>query len=216
MRTPTLNGSPITRACLVMPRVGAWTADIELDEVVAPMGVLTLVIGDLTLVGAVVRFGQWHGGTLARLVGGVGGLGNELQAKAYRNTPYRIPLQDALTAAGEALDASSDAGALAGVVGHWIRPTGPAGASVTLLADAMGVSWRVQPSGAIRFASETWPTASIGPYEVLGESPEHDRAELGVDVPALLPGTVLSGRRVSVAEHHVSPDRIRTVAWFEP
>lgn len=215
MPLATLNGEPIVRACLVMPRVGAWTADLELEEELTPSGPQTLVVGDLSLVGAVARSGRWLGGTRVRLVGGAGGLAAELPAKAYRNAPYRIPVLDALAAAGEALDASSDSGALSGVSKHWVRSTALAGVSLTALADAMGVSWRVSADGTIRFAAETWPTASIGSYEVLEESPEHDRAELGVDTPALVPGTVLDGRRVSVAEHHIAPDRIRTVAWFE-
>lgn len=215
MPSASLNGSALVRCCLVMPRVGAWTADVELDDDRSVQGAATLQVGELRLIGAAYRTGSWAGGTRARVVAGAGGLGLVLPSKAYRNTSYRIPVLDALAAAGESLDASSDSTALSGVARHWVRATGPAGASLTALAEAMGVSWRVSDGGAVRFAPESWPAASIGPFDVLAESPELAMAELGVDIPALRPGTVLDGRRVSVAEHHISPDRIRTVAWFE-
>jgi hypothetical protein len=215
MAVATLNTVPLVRAHLVMPRVGAWTGEVELDREVTPAGPQTLVVGEVSLVGAVVRSGPWAGGTRLLLIGGAGGLAADLPAKAFRNAPFRIPVLDTLGACGEALDAASDAAALGLGFGHWVRGAGRAGAALNELASAMGVGWRFGAAGQIRFAAETWPDAGIGPFDVLHESPAHDRAELGVSSPALQPGTTLSGRRVSVAEHFVAPDRVRTVAWFE-
>ena len=82
----TLNDSPILSASVLMPRVGVWTADLEVDTDTAPTGtvVLSSDAGPSwrgTVISGAVTLGTWRG----RLVGGAGGLRKNLGPLAYQS-----------------------------------------------------------------------------------------------------------------------------------
>ena len=66
-------GAQVVSGSLLVPSVGAWTADLHLATVQALNGVVSVVVGTLTLSGAVVRADAYGGQTRVRLVGGKGG-----------------------------------------------------------------------------------------------------------------------------------------------
>ena len=68
-----LSGARVLSATVTIPKFGAWVADVELlsDATIPAAAVLTL--GDLVLVGAVVRSAPFASSANARLVGGAGG-----------------------------------------------------------------------------------------------------------------------------------------------
>lgn len=214
MPLATLNGAAVLSAHVVLPRVGVWTAELDVDGD-ASSGAVTLVLGALTLRGTVVRSGSWRGSAQVRVVGGAGRLGAVVPAKAFRLTPLRIPVADTLGAAGEALASSADASLLAAQVPHWVRTAGTASEALTALADAMDASWRVLTDGTVWVGADSYPAANVAAYEVLEESPELARAVLGVDSPDLLPGTTLEVRRVDAVEHVIEPGRVRSIVWWQ-
>lgn len=215
------NGQDVFAATITIPRAGAWHADLVVDEPAGITGACTLAIdGGLTLVGTVARGGPFLDTAYVRLVPGAGGLRKTARAQAYRNVRLQVVLADLLRTGGEQLAAASAQALLATRLPFWSTRQQAIGASISgLLSDPrLGAPvWRTLVDGTIFVGFETWPDSGItaDDFQDLGELPHEGRAELGVEAPALLPGTALLGRRVSAVEHRIRDGAVRTSAWFE-
>lgn len=208
-----LGGAPIIEATITLPRVGLWTAVAVVDapDVVTP----AIALPGLDLVGTVKRVGAYQDATRVELVGAGALTTKALPAKAYRGVPLRIPLTDALDAAGVTLAPSSSPQALTHHLAQWVRAAGPARGEVAQLARAVGMTWRALPDGSLWLGRETWPETALL-HELLSESPEADRVEIWSESLSLRPGMTFMGRHVSTVTHTIRPSRIRTTVWFEP
>ena len=217
MPSPTLAGAPVLEARVRLPRAGAWVASVSVDTRDLPSGRVELVVRDQTFAGTVRRAGLWRGTASVQLVGGAGGLATPLPPKAYRSTPLRIPLGDVLTAAGETLASDADEELLGRTLTAWVRTAGPGSAALErLLAGAgPGYGWRVKAEGAVWVGAETWPELELADAQLLVEEPHEGRAVVWDETLALRPGVTFMGRRVSLVEHHLSPDRLRSTVTFE-
>jgi hypothetical protein len=219
----TLNGVPVFTGVICIPRVGAWTADLSVDRDQAVTGACTLAIdGGLTLVGQADRSGVWLGTARLQVVGGANGLRRTARPQHYRQTTLGAVLRDLLATAGERLAATADAGTLALSFPAWTTIAHPVGRMVAALLEDVrlpaATAWRVLPDGALWVGQETWPDSGlvdVTDYQDLAEAPEEGTVELGVEAPRLLPGTTLSGRRVSYVEHRLTGDGARTCLWLE-
>jgi len=89
-----------------------------------------------------------------------------------------------------------------------------AGEALRQLAEELEAVWRVLPDGEIWIGQESWPEVSPE-RDLISEDPRGEFAEFGTDSPTLLPGTVLDGKRVSVVEHRIEPESVRTLVWYE-
>jgi len=97
----TLNGVQIATGKLYVPRVGMWVADIALNSDSLETGPCSIVLGNLTLAGAVFRSDPFAGQTRVCAVGGAAGWRNQVAAKPYGN-PNGVSLGTVLgDAAGE-------------------------------------------------------------------------------------------------------------------
>lgn len=187
----TLNSSPILSASVLMPRVGVWTADLEVDTDTAPTGtvVLSSDAGPSwrgTVISGAVTLGTWRG----RLVGGAGGLRRNVGPLAYQNPTLGDVLADALREAGETLSAAS--GSLAqSTTALWHRIAGPAAQTVRDVARAQGWPWRVLDDGSVWMGPETWDAAEAAELEVLAPDPIEERYAVSGDVFGLRPGTTV-------------------------
>jgi hypothetical protein len=215
----TVNGATVLGGTINLPKVGVWTADVELP---APAGVktlsgrATLQLGPaITLVGSYARTGLDGRGRLrARLSGGAGGLGKTLAPRSYLGVPMRIPLQDILTDAGETLSATADAAALAFQMPAWSRMSSVAGVSLAALVTAVGASWRMLPtarsgSGPRRMAR----VDDAGGRDLVrarGEAP-HRRIALAHRAPR----PDFDGDRIAFVQHIVTSRDLRTVMQLE-
>lgn len=214
----TFDGRPCVRATVFLPRIGAWTADIESDDATAPAATATLTLdGALALRGTVVRGGvevdRWRG----RIVGGAGGLPREIPAGALRDTTLAAVLADALRAAGESLAAGVR---VEGVAARWHRVAAPAAHAVADVARAAGLAWRVLPDGTVWLGTESWAEHRALDVDLLDWRPELGRAELAGNTLGILPGQTLTVRaltlRVGAVEHHAAREGLRTVVLAEP
>lgn len=218
----TANGYPVVSGRICRPRQGAWWADLRLDAPAtsAVTGKVTIGLGagsQRVLVGTARRVGTYRDAVHVRVVGGAGGLGRTFGPKAYRGVPLRLPVLDVLAAAGEVLAPSSDAAALATTLVAWQAIAQPASAALGSLAQAAAGSptWRVLADGTVWVGPERWTTSKLATFDVTNEEPELGRIELAADDPAIAPGEVLLGRRVSYVEHQVTAGRVRHLVWFE-
>jgi hypothetical protein len=218
----SVSGFGCVRGRVTMPRVGVWSADLLVEPTTgqgSPPTVnqpATVVLnGALALNGTVRRAQAAYGVVMMRVVGGGGGFPTQLPAAAYQATQLGMILGDLLSAAGEVLSAQSDASALATVLQNWSRPAMPAHAALAAaLAEAPGLSWRVQPDGTTWIGSETWPGSGM-PFSTLAYEPQELKLVLYSDAPTVLPGQSLRGGNVSSVEHVVEAGRIRTEVLFE-
>lgn len=214
----TLNGARVLEGTIARPRVGAWHADLVVDAATAITGAVTLASADgaLSLRGAVVRGGVQNEVLEVRVVGGAGGLGRELAAKAYRGATVRMVLADLAREAGEAVSSTIAATVLDTALDAWARERGTAVAALRALADTLGLAWRVLADGSLWLGAETWAAVEVE-HALLRDAPAEDRVELATEhLPAgLAPGTTFLGRRVSYVEHHVGAAEATTVVLFE-
>jgi hypothetical protein len=212
----TFNGLPVLRGRFVFPREGAWYAslDLDADDDAQLSGSASLVVGEASWRGFVRRAGVFAGAARVLVVGGAGGLGKPLASKFYQGAPLRLPLQDALSGAGETLSSSSDPSALGFLLPNWVRCAGDtAGGELASLAQLVGVSWRVLPSGEVFFGSDTFP--ALPGALVLYHDPARRHLILDLDAPDLMPGQSVNGLRVERVAYELSPTRFAVEAWTQ-
>lgn len=214
MLSASLNGAAVVAAHVVMPKVGTWLAELELDSDEAPEGRATLALGDATLVGTAYRSGVTRGAASVRLVGGAGKLASELPAKSYSSVPLRLPIVDAIASAGETLSSASDASLLARALPRWTRARGRLSETLAALLSDSGASWRVLSDGSIWVGEETWPALEIE-HDLISEDPTSGRIEIGSDSFALRPGVMFRSQAISKVEHLLDGDHVRSIAWAD-
>lgn len=209
-------------ARFTFPRTGAWQADLRIDNPDDVTGAVTINVEDgrLLLVGTVDRGGNWQDVDFLRVIGGTGGLAKAATPKHYSSASIGVVMSDLLRDAGEKLSATSDQGVLSTPLASWTTSALPTGQMIALLlkTSTLAANWRVLPNGALWVGVETWPESGLledDDYQVLSEDPTRMTANLGVEVPLLMPGTTLGGRNVSYVEHRLDSPETRTEVWFE-
>ncbi len=139
----TANGLRVTAADIAEPYYGLPVADVTIagGDTLAPS--VALVIGNLTRRMTVVRQRPFAGSTSARLVGGAGGWGKLVPARAYQNpggVPLASVLRDVAAEVGETV-----AIAVPRTVGlFYAREAAPAERVLRQLAGAL---WWMSPLG---------------------------------------------------------------------
>jgi hypothetical protein len=179
----TLNGEQIMSGTIAIPLVGMWTADVAIDNDTIETGAVTLVIGNLTMQGAVIRSAPFAGQTKARIVGGGGGWRNVLPAKGYSNQSgvmLSMVLRDAASEAGEKVNVPNDTS----IGPFYARPNDKASFSLRTLCP----SWYVDASGTTQIAA--WPVVAVGtPFTVIDQRPDEGIIEIATeDYTAWMPG----------------------------
>lgn len=210
------NNRPLYAARISIPRFGAWHADIAVDGEEPLANRVTLSLGGVKFSAAVRRQGLSIGNVYARLVGGAGGLKNVAPAQGYHSVPFSVPLQDMLTFAGERVSPSSSPKVTTYLLNSFSRTAGPVGRSISNLLDVSPVesSWRVLYDGSVWVGEESWSTAQVD-YELLSYDAELGRYEVYSERPDWMPGTVVTGLRVSSVEHVLRDSVLRTWVWTE-
>lgn len=173
----TLNGERTVSGSLYIPAYGAWVADIALALAVTVVSPVTLTVGNLELVGSIVRAGAYAGSRSYRLVGGAGGWRKNLTARSYvraSGIDASMVLGDLATETGETIaDAPTTA-----LGTSYVRFAGPASRTLSALTPA----WYIDAKGVTRIGarmptiikSEFTPTArhgGAGTVEVATEDP---------------------------------------------
>ena len=211
----TLNGQPLLALHLVIPRVGAWTADVEVDSDAGPAdgAAATLDLEGRVWRGTVVRgaapYGRWSG----RIVGGAGGLARELPPVALANTTLRAVLEEALRAAGETIAPTADT--LTAAVARWHRTRAPGSTAIAEVARAAGLPWRVLADGAVWVGAETWAALIVADVDVMGREPVVGCTELAGEAALdIAPGRTVTldgvAVRVGGVTHRLDGVALRT------
>ncbi len=186
MSFATLAGVRVTKARIVLPYWGIWTADVWVDDPSALSGSVVLAVGGLSLTGTVYRGGSYQGAGAYRMVGGADGWRVDIPTRAYQNgVRLSSVLGDAARACGETVEVETDR-----TVGtFYVRPMGPASRSLTAFAPR---AWYVDTDGVTQVA--TRDGSAVGStYDVTGWAPDKGRAVLATETPAdMMPGRVVT------------------------
>jgi hypothetical protein len=164
-------GFQLVSGSLVVPLIGVWTADLQLAGEETVSGQVSVVIGNLTLVGAVFRSDAYGGQTHVRLVGGAGGWRTSITPQGYGNTAGVMLSQilgDAAAACGEKVNVAEDAS----IGNAWVRVNFDSSVAGDILWQLLHLgaipAWYVDPTGITQIAA--WPTVQVTtPFTVTGQ-----------------------------------------------
>jgi hypothetical protein len=212
--TLTLNGHTCTDVRCTIPAWGASYHDVAVDGEVTLTGAVTLVVADLTIQGTVLSGGPATGRSYYRIVSGAAGWAKSLPRKSYANdagVKLSTVLQDAATAAGETLDATTVPSSTVGL--SYTRPAGLAARVLQLLSPG---SWYVGEDGKTRLGQRavsplktpTTPTTQIDLAQRTVTLSSLDT------IAAILPGVTVNGIEAVDVEHTASlKDGLRSKIW---
>lgn len=224
MTTPyaTINGEPTSLVEVHVAATGPWWADVDCVEApdLPATGLVSLRVGALTLAGAVDpdAAGTFGMQRRVRVIGGAGGWGRLLPAKAYHSdagVSALLVAQDAAREAGETIVGFASPSARVGV--DYVRQAGPASRALEDVTG--GAEWWVNYDGTTTVGTRPTAPAARGAYELVDYDPRHRVALLAVDDLSLVGiGSVLSDRfdvpaTVRELVITVTPDSSRVRVW---
>ena len=172
-----ISGERVVAGSLWIPKCGAWVADVSTALPSALFGSVTLTVGDLSLVGTIVRQGAYAGSRTFRVVGGAGRWATALPARSYTlasGLPLATVLGDLAAECGETLGLV--AGGYLGT--SFVRLAGPANRTLLNLApdwwvDSLGITQTTPRAASIvkRPFMATNRIGAAGVVQVATESP---------------------------------------------
>ena len=218
--TTTLAGKLVTSFALTIPRVGLWSAEVEVDDDTVLSGAVDLVIEGRTWRGVVHRGGVELARGVYRVVG-AGALLGLLGPQAWRDTTLLEVLRETVRAAG--VELAADLGDLSAVVTHWHRRAAPGTHTVAAVAEAAGFAWRALADGTLWSGVDAWDLQILPAelVELLDAAPSVGRYELAGEAALdVLPGRTVAVEdhgdvRVGLVEHRQHGAALRTVIYSE-
>lgn len=200
MSYATLAGIRVSSARVTLPLYGVWVADVVLPVSPVLSGLISLVIGSLTLVGTPTQQADYGGDRTLRMVGGRDGWSRDVAAVGYANTSgVRLAdvLEDVARDAGEAIT-GYDSEATVG--SHYARLAGPAS---RVLRDLAGPLWYMRADGVTTLAARP-DTVIATPFTVVDRDGPTRRTIVATEDPQ----DWMPGRRFASA---LTPD-VQTIS----
>lgn len=210
MSLATLNGANVSRLRLPVPAWGLWWADVDLVEPEVLAGAVTLELAGQAMVGTIISGGAAHGRAAYRVVGGVGGWGKALPARAYQDdggVRLRTVLGDAAREVGETLADVPDT-----FLGpHYARPALHAYELLNLLAPQ---NWYLDFAGVTHIGRRP-TTEYAGTAPRTRVDPSMPLVDLAIDsLAGLLPGVTIDGSEPATdVEFNLTPDRLTATGY---
>lgn len=225
----TLGNLRVLVADVSIPPSGAWFGTVTLDASALPLlGSTVLTIGDLVLVGSVIR-SDWddavNGGRPIATVRGGPGWGRPLLDRAGKpiagsygsqgGVKLSTVIRDLATMTGETC-ATVPADVSLGQAFAWpahapLAPVHGAHVLADLVARGFLPTWRIEPSTG-RTVWSKWPAIGIadGRGRITGRARDRGRRTVGLDVQvaAFLPGATLEGVAIARTLLHASASEL--------
>jgi hypothetical protein len=212
------NGLTVSDGEIVLPRAGAWHADLNIDTADVISGKVEIRVGTAGILkGTISRAAVYRGHLRARIVAGGDGLRKDATPRHFTTPTIGIVLRDLAKGVGETVSATASAAVMGVQLEHWTTIAMPAGEMLALLLERApaGTAWRLGPDGAIWVGPETWPDSGIAPVEVAA-TPEDAVVELALDTPWVLPGTMVGTRKVDLAQLAITGGAVQATIWTAP
>lgn len=202
---------PAISARIVMPLVGLWYVDADVDAPEVFSGLLNVDAPGLSLFGTVVTSTEDGGRVRAHIEPGAGRMAESIGPRFFKAATYRQIVAETLREVGESLDGSK----LDGVAPAWTRAAGSPSRTVAAVAAALGLTWGATDAGLVTLFSPTWAEQTIETAELLAVDDTTGLLTLGATNLGARPGFTIEGRRVTAVRHCVS-DVVRTELVCEP
>lgn len=212
--TATLNDRNLISCTVQEPRVGAWTAVVEVDSEENISGQVTLTVDGVSWVGSIVSGNTYAGRFHAQLVGGAGKLATVLAPQHYRGIPLSVVLDDIMRGTGETLSSTTHPAIRSHTVARWSRLKDKASVALNMCADEMGLTWRVLRDGTVWLGVEEWPEVDPEADEI-SRVPGRDSVTIAPESPTVMPGTMYLERGVSRVTTTVDNGVLRQEILFE-
>ncbi len=207
-----LNGTPVTRARIVLPLTGIWHADVWLDRVVDVSGSQTLAVGPWSGTCSVLRAIDFAGQRMLRLVGGAGKWPSIPTTPLFwAGAQLSTILGDVASAVGEQVNVVSDR-----TVSPFYVMDGATPAS-TVLQDLAGDGWWMDLAGVTQIG--TRPTPTIASPFTLRDVENRNSGQLPFRLSENaggLPGRVVVPENLRAQPHAESMRSAPVVAGREP
>ena len=223
-----LGDLPISEGLLRLPVRGNWTASVTLGWESAPSigSVAELVFvredeSEDVFAGVIRRSGFLPGSqtVTATVVGGAGNLLELVPPRDY--VAGSAPLPAGLVArgivddVGEQLAAGVELALDGLTLPRWTRIASSARAALDLLADRLGLGWRVLADGTIWVGVETWPELDNAAFYVGGD-PSDGAVLYASDGAPLVVGSTVDGVQAIAVEYSIGASLRATVRGVVP
>lgn len=207
----TIGDFPVISARIVMPLVGLWYVDADVDAPDVFSGFHSVDAVGLSLSGTVVTSTENGGRVRVHIEPGAGRMAESIGPRFFRGATYRQVVAETMREVGESLDGSK----LNGVAPAWSRSKGPPSRTVAAVAEALGLAWGATDEGLVTLFSPTWAELEVDTAELLTVDDTTGLLTLGTTDLSARPGFTIEGRRV-VAVRHIVSDVVRTELICEP
>lgn len=213
-----LGTAPIVSGNLVLPQIGAWTADILLEGTAAPTigAQTTLTIRGRSRVGTVTHTSADYLQVKCRVVAGAGKLDVVVDPRNYRGVAASSIAQDALRDAGET---PGSWGSLTTYCAAWQRAQGTCRAQLRRLSRLLGTDtyWRVKDDGTVDAVVDTYaPTTAA--MTALGSWGQERLLLLGVLDSTIVPGVSVTAfgvqRRIEKVQYDFEAELFTAKCWY--
>lgn len=211
MATGTLNGLPVERASVSIPKWGALLGDLQVASGELLSGPVQLELAGASFACTVIAAGIYQERGWYRVAGGAGGWGKAIDPVEIRNEAG-VKLSQALGAAaracGETLGTITDRR----LGPAYATPRAEASLGLSLLAPE---AWYVDEAGVTQIGARP-ATDFTKPFVVEDHRPDRARLTIAAeDIAGLVPGATVNGMAVASVRHELTPERIRTHLWGE-
>jgi hypothetical protein len=193
------NNQQIVSASICIPLYGIWAGDITLPlttTIPTTPGALSLVFGNLTLIGSAFRMASFAGSRTIRVVGGYAGWRTQVMSKAYMNSggvSLNMVLSDVAFEVGESISLAQQT-----TIGpFYIREAAQA---QRVLRQLGGPLWWMDMTGVTQVGPRT-STAIQTPFTVVNWSGSKGLFDIATeDNQSWLPGNTFSSDTVSTPQ----------------
>ena len=227
MALVTANGVAVISGTVLRPLVGAWTADLVIDQIDGTgfdAGTRVNIQSDngYSLTGTVAqdRTGAFLDAVHVRVVGGAGGLAKAASARSYAQPGafVRDVLNGLCADAGETLSSTTDASFLTTNLTAWSTIGGnPVMRNLRALLDIVAptLSWRILADGTLWVGAETWSQVTTD-FQIMSQDPGDGSYHIGIESPFIVPGTSLPGvGNVGMVQDDIAEGHLRSRVWID-
>jgi hypothetical protein len=203
----SVNGLQIVAGTLMVPLVGAWTADLQLATTTPVSGAVQVVIGNLTLQGFVYRSDPYGGQIRARLVGGYGGWRTQIPSQGYGSSSgvkLSTVLNDAARACGEQISIANDSNIGNAYVRVDFDTSVASDVLWQMVTQGFIPAWYVAPSGITQ--TSAWPTNNVqSAFTVTDQKPDEGIVVIATeDYVSWMPGCTFSAPQLASGQTFTS------------
>lgn len=227
----TLNNNPVVHGEIKEPYAGAWVSEVRLDADAKPTGAASLMLLGVTWTGTVIAdptdptltlSGDDGGYFTARIVGGAGGLGKQVQAQEWaQGAAVQQVLTYILQAGGESQASDIDPQILGTALSQWSMTAGTVGGALAALVEYLAVSrpglvWRIRRDGLVWVGVPSPVQVAAPDYIVTAPGPEAGQAIWDLNEVTVQPDQIIDGLTIRQVVYEWDPGQLRALVTFAP